>query len=376
MASPEKALQDLLTQITRTRFPAVSMAIGKGSDIIWHEAAGYADLRKQIGNTPETLFGIGSITKVFIAVIALQLHQEELLPLDVPISYWLDEKQLSRIAHADTVTPRQLLNHYAAIPSWEDDPDWIYAARGQRLDPERSWMPPDTLDYIRGKPASDRPGERFRYSNTHFTLLGLLIETVTRQTLEEVLSQRILIPLSLRNTFLEGPLSSRNKTLAGRYHRLDADFMQNAGLSPHFRPEPHGLIDVSAASLAVEWAAGGILSTARNLMTFILALKNGELLTAQSMEEMQRWLPAEQDEMGLSLFKIDTGSGPAIGHGGNVLGFSACVWWYPESDCAVAILTNVGSMHAAPHADCASRIFRESEAGKLAQKIALRADRQ
>uniref|UniRef100_UPI0013152EF5 serine hydrolase domain-containing protein n=2 Tax=Erwiniaceae TaxID=1903409 RepID=UPI0013152EF5 len=92
MASPESALQDLLLQKTRTRFPAVSLAIGKGSQIIWHEAAGYADVENGTRNTPETLFGIGSITKVFIAVLALQLNEEGLLPLDAPVSRWLDEK--------------------------------------------------------------------------------------------------------------------------------------------------------------------------------------------------------------------------------------------------------------------------------------------
>lgn len=372
MASPESALQDLLLQKTRTRFPAVSLAIGKGSQIIWHEAAGYADVENGTRNTPETLFGIGSITKVFIAVLALQLNEEGLLPLDAPVSRWLDEKLLSRIAHADTATPRQLLSHYAAVPSWEDDPGWISDARGKHLNPERRWMPHETLDYIRGKKALSLPAEKFHYSNTHFTLLGLLIEKITQNSLEAELSKRILAPLSLKNTCMAGAALAKSGNLAGKYHRLDAAFIQNAGFSPHFHPAPYGLINVSASSLAVEWAAGGIVSTAQDIMTFILALKNAQLLNPQSMKAMQRWLPAESGEMGLSLFRIETDYGPALGHGGNVLGFSACVWWYQHSDCAVAILTNAGSMHADPQADCASRFFRESEAGKLAQEIASR----
>jgi len=260
------------------------------------------------------------------------------------------------------------------MPSWENDPAWIGDARGKHLLPEKKWRPTESLDYIRDKPALCSPGEAFHYSNTHFTLLGLLIETIAQSSLETELQNRIFQPLALQNTFLENGSSAGNRKIARRYHRLDADFLRNAGLSPHMTTLSDGLIDVSASNLSVEWAAGGILSTAQDLVTFMLALKNGRLLSAQSMQEMQRWLPADTDKMGLSLFNIDTADGPASGHGGNVLGFSACAWWYKKADCTLAILTNVGSMHAAPQADCASRFFRQSDAGRLAQAICARHD--
>jgi len=369
---PEHALHALLAQQTESRFPALSMAIGKGSETIWQAAAGYADVEKQRSNTPDTAFGIGSITKVFIAVLLLQLCEEGQLPLDAPVSRWLDAKRLAGIANAQRATTRQLLSHYAGMRSWEDEPAWIADARGQRLTPEKTWRPAESLDYIRDKPARFVPGAAFHYSNTHFTLLGLLIETITQSKLEAVLYQRIFQPLALQHTFLEGYSPAGSRKIARRYHRLDPDFLRNAGLSPHMKPISGGLIDVSASNLSVEWAAGGILSTAQDLMTFMLALRNGRLLCAQSMREMQRWLPADNDKMGLSLFNIDSAWGTASGHGGNVLGFSACAWWYEEADCALALLTNVGSMHAAPLADSASRFFRQSDAGRLAQAICAR----
>lgn len=124
----------------------------------------------------------------------------------------------------------------------------------------------------------------------------------------------------------------------------------------------------------MEWAAGGIVSTSEDILKFILALKNGKLINRKSMQEMQRWAPADDMQMGLSLFRTNTNYAVTIGHGGNVLGYSACVWWYENINCAVAILTNVGSMHASPEANSASKIFKNSNVGKLARNYVSKID--
>ncbi|MDW8844379.1 serine hydrolase domain-containing protein [Erwinia sp. MMLR14_017] len=369
MASPEIQLKELLQQLTLKDFPAISVAVGKGHHRVWQASAGYCDLQHPIKITPDTGFGIGSITKVFVAVIILQLTEEGLLSLDLPLSRWLEKSFLSGIANAETATVRQLLSHYAGIPSWENQPAWICAARGKGMEPEKRWSPAETIEYIRGKEPLCRPGEQFNYSNTNFTLLGLLIERVTQNTFETELYRRIIGPLALENTCLTGAAFSAPLKIANQYHHADNSFIKNAGLSPWFKPANNNLVDVSASNLSVEWAVGGIISTAQDLISFILALKNGRLLNAQSRQEMQHWMPADSASMGLSLFRAETNYGRATGHGGNVLGFSACAWWYEKTDCAVVILTNLGSMHADPEANCASKLFRESEIGRLAQEI-------
>ncbi|WP_312043031.1 serine hydrolase domain-containing protein [Erwinia sp.] len=372
MHQAENELVTLLHQKALKTFPGMTMALGKGDKIIWQAAAGYADAKNHVKSVPETQFGIGSITKVFVAVIVLQLVEEGLLSLDDPLSNWLKKNRLAGIANAESVSVRQLLSHYSGIPSWENQPLWISAARGQQARPNKIWLPDESLDYIRGTNALCLPGEAFNYSNSNFTLSGLLIEAVTAHSFEEALRRRIIHPLLLKSTFLAagGALDSGN--MSRRFHQRDAHFIRNAGIADAFTPAPNNMLDVSAINLSAEWAAGGIVSTARDVMTFMLALKNGKLLQVESMTEMQRWLPADGAEMGLSLFRTDTDDGVVIGHGGNVLGASACVGWYEETDCAIAILTNVGSMHAAPEADCASLFFKQSAVGKLAQAIASR----
>ncbi|MFU9135496.1 serine hydrolase domain-containing protein [Erwinia tasmaniensis] len=369
MTLSETRLQTLLNRITAEDFPGIAVAVGKGNNIIWQGTAGYADMTREVNITPETRFGIGSITKVFIAVIILQLTEEGLLTLDAPLSRWLEKACLAGIANADKVTLRQLLSHRAGIPSWENEPSWIHAARGKSLDPTKIWQPDENLAYIRGIAPLCRPGEAFHYSNTHFTLLGLLIERITLQGLREVLATRIFNRLALANTFMVFDPQTDSQGMSGKFHRADDSFIKKAGFADCFKRENKNLLNVSATNLTVEWAAGGIISTSQDVLTFILALKNGQLLNAASLNEMQNWIPADGAQMGLSLFRMNTTLGMASGHGGNVLGFSASVWWYEKTDCAVAILTNVGTMHAHPSASCASTLFREGKITKLAQEM-------
>lgn len=365
----EDKLNALLDEMTPQIFPGLTIAIGKDDNVIWQGAAGYRDAKKQTKTDTKTLFGIGSITKVFVAVVILQLIEEGFFTLDHPVSDLLEKPVLAEIANAETVTVRQLLSHYSGIPSWEDQRSWILAARGKAVQPEKIWLPHETLEYIRGKNALCLPGAEFHYSNSNFTLLGLIIEKATSNSLEEALHSRIFRPLSLSNTSLETRPPSNNTNISDRFHRHDADFIKNAGISDYFNVEENNLLDVSATHLSVEWAAGGIVSTSEEVVKFILALKNGQLLNPDSMQEMRRWLPADRMQMGLSLFRTNTDDGFITGHGGNVLGYSACVWWYEKINCAVAILTNVGSMHASPDANSASMIFKNSELGRLAQEL-------
>lgn len=367
----EHKLEVLIDNMTPQIFPGLTIAIGKDDKILWQGAAGYADANNHIKTDEETVFGIGSITKVVVAVIILQLTEEGFLTLDLPISNFLKKSTLSGIANAESVTVRHILSHYSGISSWEDQPSWIFEARGKSVKPEKIWMPHENLKYIRGKNAICLPGDDFHYSNSNFTLLGLLIEKVTSCRLEDELQRRIFHPLLLKNTSLETKFILTNKKIPDRFHRFDADFINNAGISSHFKLENNNILNVSETNLSVEWAASGIVSTSEDILKFILALKNGKLINRKSMQEMQRWAPADDMQMGLSLFRTNTNYGVTIGHGGNVLGYSACVWWYENINCAVAILTNVGSMHASPEANSASKIFKNSNIGKLAQELCI-----
>lgn len=150
------------------------------------------------------LFGIGSITKVFVTVVILQLVGEKKLRLDDTVGNLLAPEIYHGIENAPEATIKDLLSHTAGIYSWEDDPVWIIHGRGRKLVPEKIWVKTETLEYIRRpNPSGPKPG-KFSYSNTNFTLLGLIVEKTTERTTEDEIRRRILEPLSMKHTYLEG----------------------------------------------------------------------------------------------------------------------------------------------------------------------------
>jgi len=139
------------------------------------------------------LFAIGSITKNFVAALTLQLVEEGVLSLDAPFSKWLPA-----YPHVDsTATLRQLLNHTSGIYMfWSNQKIWDDLKR----DRTKVWTPEEVLSYI--KEPSFAPGEGWRYSNTNYLLLAMIIEKATASKLSTEFKQRFWQPLGITNAYL------------------------------------------------------------------------------------------------------------------------------------------------------------------------------
>lgn len=327
--------------------PGLSAAIANRDGVVWTGAAGWADVRARTPIDQHTLFGIGSITKVFVATVVLQLVEEGRLKLtDTPHGI-LGAVPATGIANAGTATVADLLGHRSGVPSWEDDPRWIRKGRGSGLDPSHRWRKTEALAYIRGTPATNPPGGAFAYSNSNYTLLGLMIETVTRRRAEAEIRRRILQPLALTDTYLEGFEPGRPRQVAHRYHYATTTFRKTAGIAPSFIEIEPDLVDTGANNLLDEWTAGGMITSPHDLVTFARALRDGRLLKPASLAFMEQWTPdGEGGEVGHGLFRMGTPQQPLIGHTGGVLGFTAVLWWSEQGDALVAVLSNGSGMHA------------------------------
>jgi len=194
------------------------------------------------------------------------------------------------------------------------------------------------------------PGERYSYSNTNYTLLGLAIEHVTGRGLAVEIRERICIPIGLRHTFLDSfsePIDTTPR--AHCYHYDTPMFRKTAGLPPTAHDAGNGLIDVTATNLSCEWAAGGAVSTSTDLVRFFLALRDGVLLGPASMAFMQAWRQAGTLPSGVpffvghGLFRQQVGERWLVGHTGGVLGSTACAFWVEGEDVVFAVLSNVGT---------------------------------
>jgi len=367
-------LQALLYSSVAAGVPAISASIRTSTQTLWSSTAGFSDLSNQKPINSKHIFGIGSITKLFIAVVILQLIEEDKLKLSDTLSSFLVQEVFHDIGNAEPATIGRLLSHSAGVESWEDDPKWIVEGRGKDLDPDRIWRKLDTLEYIR-HPSSLTPGV-FSYANTNFTFLGLVIEKITGKTAESEIRRRILAPLGMKDTYLEGFEEGVGKEkVPRRYHFATKDFIKAAGICPKF-PEVEwngtNLIDATGSNTSVEWVAGGMLSSPSDLMNFAIAIRNGNLLNPSSMKILQDWNPAGNAEIGHGLFRFKSplGYGSWLGHNGSVLGFTGSLFWAEEGDCVVSVLANVGTMHAGEVPSSAAHVAINTEFLDLAKKLA------
>lgn len=350
----DEVLSEALVNGITIGIPGISVAIGKGDSIAWVGTAGYSDLIEKHHVKTNDKFGIGSITKTFVAVVCLQLVEEGKLDLDkVPTDY-LDLEIVRAVPNTNSATLRELLNHQSGIPTWEFQPNWIRKGRGKEMYLDHIWSKTETLDYISQDnfPPDFQPGVRYSYSNTNYTILGLVIEAVTGNDIMTEIRKRIFQPLHIKNTFLE----SFEKIPGGyvhNYHYATPQFRKTAGVHEDFPEIRSYLVESTAANLSPEWAAGGMVSTASDLVRWAQALRIGELLEPSMQKEFFKYYPPEETNDSpmkymQGIFRLEDFSNgkDIIGHSGGTLGFSAMMFWVEDTDIVIVSLANVGSMHS------------------------------
>jgi D-alanyl-D-alanine carboxypeptidase len=180
-------------------------------------AVGWADVKQKIPMQPDNEFRIGSITKMFVGATAAKLQKDGLLNTDLVITNYLPKSITDHIANSDRITVRELLSMQSGIYNYTENPWWIF--RYGFLDRRGCWPPLRHLEYAYDKPAKFPPGKGWEYSNSNFTLLGLIIEKITGHSLSVEIRKQILDPLQLTNTYYELDEPARGERAHG-YERV------------------------------------------------------------------------------------------------------------------------------------------------------------
>jgi D-alanyl-D-alanine carboxypeptidase len=368
-------LQSLLDKTITSGLPGISMAIANKNGIVWSGASGWYDREEKISISKDHLFGIGSITKTFVAVVILQLAEEGLINLNATAEEILGIKVTQNIANTEKATILQLLNHTAGVPTWEFDKSWIRHGRGKLMTPDKVWGKSETLGYLNtNNPAQNFPGEKYNYSNTHHTLLGLIIEKVTGNNASDEIRKRVLIKANTPNIYLDGFESYSRERLARGYHIASKEFIENAGIHPSFPTVTPELIKIGDANLSVEWSAGGMVAKAADLALFAQELKQGHLLDSRSMAILMdyRAINDSSSEVGHGLFRQTIENyPPVIGHSGGVLGYAATMNWFEDGEITWVVLMNLGHMHAGSNHGqySAGKLLRDKKLSALLLEI-------
>jgi D-alanyl-D-alanine carboxypeptidase len=341
-------VQEQLDAVVATGVPgAVVVAVGPGGRV--EAAAGLADLRTGEALGVDHRFRIGSVTKIFVATLVLQLVAEGLLDLDEAAEPF-----------AEGITIRQLLNHTSGLPDFVDDVVALFEP--YRRDPHHRWElgPRDELQLVMERPRLFPPGEGWSYHGSNYIALRLVVEERTRETLRDVLRQRLLDPLGLRRTELvEGPL---REDCARGYLPPDNPILPGS--------EP---VDVTEIDVPFHRAGGGVVSTADDVADLLGALLRGEVLPDSLRTEMLQAVTSDWDEtdrygLGIGeitslMRRVPSPCGAAWGHLGFSLGYTAFALASEDGERRVVVCAN-GSPATAESSDA----FWDA-AGRLAWRL-------
>jgi D-alanyl-D-alanine carboxypeptidase len=263
---------------------------------------------------PRTPWEIGSVTKTFVAVVVLQLAEEGRIDLDAGIAGYLPD-----LPGADRITPRELLQHTSGLGEYLDQPAVLN-------DAQRKWTPEELIAVAEAAGRTGKPGGAHSYSNTNYIVLGQIIEQVTGNPWVAEVRKRILEPLHMRHT---------------------------AAIARHGAPgyglESGGFVDYTDRwDPSVGGAAGGLQSTASDLLVFTEALAHGRLLSDASRAQMMAFIPASdlsqfgvvRHEYGLGLELYVTDQATVYGHLGSGAAHSAFIGFDRQSGASVVVTMN------------------------------------
>ncbi|WP_438874540.1 serine hydrolase domain-containing protein [Symbioplanes lichenis] len=310
--APRDAVQQRLDQLVREDgFPGVLASVRDGKRVTDY-TAGVSKLGTQRPVPEDAQVRIGSNTKTFTAVVVLQLVAEGRVDLDQTVEHYLPGLVRGNGNDGSKITVRQLLQQTSGLSDYDDV---LFQKPQDLVDLSHSYFEPRRLlDAALTQAPHFAPGTKWEYSNTNYVLAGLLAERVTSRPIGEEITERIIQPLRLRDTYWPGVGEQR---LRGTH--------------------PHGYVavgpgepwvDVTDMDPSLGWAAGQLVSSPSDLRTFFEALIGGKLLKPAQLKAMMTTVPAPGFEpagdwsygLGLASHALPCG-GLAWGHGGDIQGF-------------------------------------------------------
>lgn len=286
---PERAAIDALAtkEIADHHTVGVTVAVARGEQLVVAAGYGFADAKKKIPASIDTVYRIGSITKQFTAVAILQLIEQKKLALTDDVRTYVPEFPAA-------ITIEQLLTHTSGHAQ--------------------------VLARFATKPLEFTPGSKWSYSNANYYLLGMVIEKITGETYGDAVKTRVLRP-------------------AGMTHSGPCDSPQLA----HGYASAVGEIDAIPFDNGPPFAAGALCSTALDLVTWQRALEHGKVITAASLEKMRTeklLADGSPSGYGYGVFISDLAGHHRIEHAGGINGFVSELARYPADDLTIVVLAN------------------------------------
>ncbi len=289
--------------------------VAKEGKVIYKKAFGMANLELDKMMTTDNVFRIGSNTKQFTAVAILQLAGEGKLSLQDEITRFIPGYPVQ----GRKITIEHLLTHTSGIKNYTGVTQWTEEIKRKDLGPEA------LIRLFSNEPMDFAPGEDFRYSNSGYILLGYIIERISGKPYAQYIRENIFQPLDMKNSFYDTP-SPVIRNRASGYKRKNS-YYENADF----------------LSMTLPYAAGGLMSTADDLLTWYEALSHFRVIPRAMLEKAQTSYRLGNGRLTGYGYGWETGNvqgSLSVKHVGVINGFITYTAYLPEEKIFIALLSN------------------------------------
>ena len=323
--------QAALDKVARN-VPGTMVSLRTPDGNTWTQSAGMADIANGVPLESCHKMMIGSISKVFTAVMIFQLQDQGLLSIEDPLSKWISAEIIKELENADQVSLRQLLNHTSGLADYNSTQFNLDATNK----PFMKLSQEEKLEYAYGESATHAPGTAYSYSNTNFVLLGMVAEAATGKSQATILQEGIFNPLGLTSAAygsVEEPLPT-------------------GVVRPYVSVRSGTYFDSKHLEVAdANTGDGGIALHMQDLRTFAEGLFSGALLSEEAFTQMTQSITEKPDDeedyddsikessgLGIDVYQMPYGE--AFGHTGGIFGFNAYLLHFPNDQATLAIAYN------------------------------------
>jgi len=291
---PVSKIDKTLNFLTEREAFTGAVLVARNGEVLFNKGYGLANRDKNLPNTPQTKYRLGSITKQFTAMAILMLQAQNKLNVQDPICRYIPECPETW----QDITIHHLLTHTSGIPDFTKFPDY----ETTRATPA---SPLQTIAHFKDKPIDFQPGEKWSYSNSGYILLGYIIEQASGQSYETFLHQNIFEPVQMKNTGYDHNDGSLATGYTGSYdHWEKADYMD----------------------MTIPYAAGGLYSTVEDLYRWDQILYTEQLIPRGLLNLMftsYAKIPGADLSYGYGWFVGKMNNHQVISHGDGILNSAA-----------------------------------------------------
>lgn len=282
-----------------------SIALSENGKTIYTKSIGFDDIATSKKSTINTKYRIGSISKTFTASLIFKALEENKINLNQTI-----DKYFPTIKNSKSITISNLLNHRSGIYDFTNDPDYL---KWNTQSQSRAKM----TEKIAAGSIVFEPNTKGQYSNSNYILLSFILEDVYKKSYGEILNQKIVKPLKLKNTYLGGKIS------------LDNNECYSYSLSGKWEKE-------SETDMSIPLGAGAIVSNPTDLNLFIESLFAGKIVSAEHLNQMK----TIKDKYGMGILELPYFERKSYGHNGAIDGFRSILGYFPNEKLTLSITSN------------------------------------